>query len=169
MADSRTEGLHVLLPVSIWPSCITRMYLIQLLLLSAGFPFELAYLKFIVQVHISGRTKQASMHTLVWNTVLLAWNWLRLASNMQEIGYIERGTEDTQAHLGLQTVLLSGWLRELNQWWCRCRPRDPSVEFGETGRHCATYPHLSMSGKEGKRRVSERFSFSLMCLVKDEH
>ena len=38
MADSRTERLCVLLPASIRPSCIACMYLIQLSLLSFGFP-----------------------------------------------------------------------------------------------------------------------------------
>jgi len=40
MADSRTERLHILLPVSIRPSCIGHMYLIQPSLLSASFPMK---------------------------------------------------------------------------------------------------------------------------------
>ena len=86
----------------------------------------------------------------LWLSSLTLWSSYHMPRKQDR----ERGT---QAHLGLQTVLLLGWLRELNQWWCRYRPRDPSVEFGETQRHCATYLHLSMSGKEGKRRVSERW------------
>ena len=39
--DSRTQRLLILLPASIRPSCITVMYLIQLLLLSAQLPNEI--------------------------------------------------------------------------------------------------------------------------------
>ena len=40
MADSRTERLCILLPVSIRSGCITHMYLIQPLLLSTSFPMK---------------------------------------------------------------------------------------------------------------------------------